>query len=85
LEDEAEGVAAQFGALGVAHAAQVGTTEDDGAGGRLNDAGERVQQSGFAGAGRAHHCNRLALAQHKVHVVQGKRVHGGMTKPGWMG
>ena len=34
-------------------AAQVGTTEDDGAGGRLNDAGERVQQSGFAGAGRA--------------------------------
>lgn len=44
MEDEAEGVAAQFGALGVAHAAQVGTTEDDGAGGRLNDAGERVQQ-----------------------------------------
>ena len=87
LEDEAEVVAAQFGALGVAHAAQVGTTEDDGAGGRLNDAGERVQQSGFAGAGRAHHGYCLTLPEREVHVVQGERVHGrhGEAGLGWLG
>ena len=76
MEDEAEGVAAQFGAAGIAHGIQIRATEGHCASGRLDDAGERVQQRGLAGARRAHDSNRLTLTQCEAHVVQGKCVHG---------
>ena len=87
LEDESEDITTQFGAVGVAHMAQVSATEDDRAGSRLDNAGQRVKQSGFAGAGRAHHGYCLTLPEREVHVVQGERVHGrhGEAGLGWLG
>ena len=76
LEDEAERVAAQCGALGVGHGGEVGAAELHGAGGGRDDAGERVQQRGLAGAGGAHHSHGLAGVQREVDAVERERVRG---------
>ena len=85
LEDEAEGVAAQHGAVLIGDAGElvgaiVAHMVGDLAGRGQVDAGKNVQQRGFAGAGRAHDGDRFADVETKTHVVErrcgvGERTH----------
>ncbi len=71
LEDEAELLAAQLGQLAVVEAGDLLAVEQDGAGGRLVEAGEDVHQGRLAGARRPHDRGEAAALEAGADLDQG--------------
>ena len=69
LEDEADFVAAEPGALGVAHGGELVAIDEDGAFGSLRHAADYVEQGRFAAAGWAHNCNGFAGLHFEIHAT----------------
>src|SRR6266403_1250413 len=70
LEDEADFVAAQFGARGVAQFSEVIPVDQDLAPGGLRQAADYVQQRSLAAARRPHHGDRFARLYREIHATQ---------------
>ena len=70
LKDEAEIVAAEGGAVGLADGREVFAVEQHLAGGRLVEPGEDIQERGLAGAGFAHDGDVFAVFHAEIDVFE---------------
>ena len=75
LKDEADFVATEPGALGVAHGGKFVAVDEDRAFGSLRHAADYVEQRRFAAAGGSHNCYSLAGLDFEIHAAQGGDFH----------
>jgi hypothetical protein len=79
LKDEADFVAAQAGALGVAHGGEFVAIDEDSASGSLRHTADYVEQGGFAAAGGSHNRYGFAGLHFKIHAAQSGDFHFART------
>ena len=75
LKDEADFVATEPGALGVAHGGEFIAIDEDRAFGSLRHAADYVEQRRFAAAGGSHNGYGLAGFNFEIHAAQGGDFH----------
>ena len=79
LKDEADFVATEPGAFGVAHGGEFVAVNEDGAFGSLGHAADYVEQGRFAAAGGSHHGYGLAWCDFEIHTAQSGDFHFSST------